>query len=107
MKSFPPKPALNAPAVTVQIEETTAASLAAYPNCYRVIPPNGRRCDFTGLGHAKLYQVLGPNGVARPHVRVVNLRTPGAARGQTLFHVGDMLRFLDGLAQETQENNTN
>ena len=107
MKSFPPKPVRSTPAVTVQIDETAAASLADYPNCYRVIPPNGRRCDFTGLGHAKLYQVLGPNGMARPHVRVVNLRTPGAARGQTLFHVGDMLRFLDGLAQESQDATTN
>ncbi len=64
------------------------------------IPPNGRSCQFTGLKHAKLYNLLGADGLARKRVRVVNLRTPGAKRGQTLFHVGDMLQFLDGLARE-------
>ena len=47
-----------------------------------------------------MHQILGPNGIARGKVRVANLRLPGAAHGQTLFHVGDMLRFLDELAQE-------
>lgn len=89
----------------VHIEEAALPATAVeYPNRYVTIPPNGRRCEVTGLGHAKLYQILGPNGVARPHVRVANLRTPGAARGQTLFHMGDMLRFLDGLASESQNN---
>jgi hypothetical protein len=104
MKTAALKPANNG--VTLQIEETETPP-TEYPNRYVTIPPNGRRCEFTGLGHAKLYQILGPNGMARRHVRVANLRTPGAARGQTLFHVGDMLRFLDGLAQESQDNSTN
>ena len=64
------------------------------------IPPNGRSCQFTGLKHAKLYHLLATGGLARKHVRVVNLRTPGAKRGQTLYHVGDMLQFLDTLARE-------
>jgi len=51
------------------------------------------------LGHAKLYHILSAGGIVRRKVRVANLRTPGAARGQTLFHVGDMLRFLDELAE--------
>lgn len=68
------------------------------------IPPNGKRCEFTGLGQAKLYTVLGAGGPARRKVRVANLRTPGATRGQTLFHVGDMLRFLDELANEQAAN---
>jgi hypothetical protein len=83
---------------TVVIEKEQITRPAVYPNRYATIPPNGRRCEFTGLGHAKLYQMLGVNGIARRKVRVANLRTPGAARGQTLFHVGDMLRFLDELA---------
>jgi hypothetical protein len=62
------------------------------------IPPNGRCCQFTGLKHARLYRLLADGGLAREHVRIVNLRTPGAKRGQTLFHVGDMLEFLDSLA---------
>jgi hypothetical protein len=83
---------------TVMIEPDPAMRPAEYPNRYATIPPNGRRCEFTGLGHAKLYQILGVDGIARRKVRVANLRMPGAARGQTLFHVGDMLRFLDELA---------
>jgi hypothetical protein len=83
--------------------QTQSAELNAgdgYPNRYAPIPPNGKRCEFTGLGHAKLYTVLAAGGPARKKVRVANLRTPGASRGQTLFHVGDMLRFLDDLAAE-------
>ena len=64
------------------------------------IPPNGQSCQFTGLKHAKLYHLLACGGIARKRVRVVNLRTPGAKRGQTLFHVGDMLQFLDALSRE-------
>jgi len=83
---------------TVTIEQEPVVRPAEYPNRYATIPPNSRRCEFTGLGHAKLYQILGAEGIARSKVRVANLRMPGTARGQTLFHVGDMLRFLDALA---------
>jgi len=80
------------------IEQEPKARAAAYPNRYTPIPPNGGRCEFTGLKHAKLYHLLSPGGIARGKVRVANVRTPGAKRGRTLFHVGDMLRFLDELA---------
>jgi hypothetical protein len=56
------------------------------------IPANGQSCPYTGLKHARLYKLLGENGAAREFVRVVNRKT--------LFHVGDMLRFLDNLALE-------
>jgi hypothetical protein len=69
---------------------------AEYPNRYSPIPPNGQQCPFTGLKHAKLYQLL--KGEAKKNVRVVNLREDGATRGKTLFHVGDMLKWLDSLA---------
>ena len=69
-----------------------------FPDRYAPIPPNGRRCDFSGLGHARLYQLL--NGPARPFVRVASLREPGAKRGTRLFHVGDLLNYLDRLAAE-------
>lgn len=69
-----------------------------YPNRYAPIVPNGEKCQFTGLGHARLYQLL--NGPARKHVRVASLREPGKTRGTRLFHVGDLLRFLDKLASE-------
>ena len=74
--------------------------LLRYPNRYTPIPPNGKRCEFTGMKHAKLYDMLSVGGIARNKVRVANLRSPGTNRGQTLFHVGDMLRFLDELAAE-------
>lgn len=69
-----------------------------HPNCYAAIPPNGKVCSFTGMRHTHLYTLLSEGGSARPFVRVVNLREPGASKGKTLFHVGDMMKFLDELA---------
>lgn len=71
-----------------------------YPNCYRTIPSNGEICTYSGLKHAKLYKMLSENGCARPYVRTVQLRDPGAAKGVTLYHVGDLMRYLDKLAAE-------
>jgi hypothetical protein len=82
------------------IERTESATAAEYPNRYSAIPPNGQQCEFTGLKHAKLYQLL--DGSAKGKVRVANLREPGATRGKTLFHVGDMLRYLDSLASQQE-----
>ena len=88
---------------TFVIEEPSAA--ASQPvDRWSPIPPNGQRCQFTGLKHAKLYHLLSGDGHVRKRVRVVNLRTPGATRGQTLFHVGDMLQFLDEMAREQGES---
>lgn len=84
--------------------EETGEAVSREVDRWSPIPPNGQSCQFTGLKHAKLYNLLGADGLARSHVRVVNLRTPGAKRGQTLFNVGDMLRFLDGLAKEQAGN---
>jgi hypothetical protein len=83
---------------TIVIEENGSSVQAEYPNRYAPIPPNGKRCEFTGLKHSKLYHILCAGGPVRRKVRVANLRSPGANRGQTLFHVGDMLRYLDELA---------
>jgi hypothetical protein len=82
----------------IDIEEST--STGAYPNSYAPIPANGQSCPHTGLKHAHLYKLLGEKGSAREFVRVVNLRDPKARHGKTLFHVGDMFRFLDRLALE-------
>jgi hypothetical protein len=73
-----------------------------YPNAYAAVPPNDQRCAITGLGHAHLYQLL--KGALRGKVRVVSLREPNAKRGKLLFHVGDMLRYLDGLATAQRVN---
>lgn len=81
--------------VEVIVEETAKPT---YPNCYAAIPSNGKVCPHTGLKHTHMYSLLSSSGRARPYVRVVNLRQPGARKGKTLFHVGDFIRFLDGLA---------
>lgn len=69
-----------------------------YPDRCTPIPANGLR--FTGLRDAKLYHLLSGGGPARARVRMANLRNAGAKRGQTLFHAGDMLLYLDELAGE-------
>lgn len=70
-----------------------------YPNLYRPIPANGKACHYTGLKHARLYKLLN-NSSARKTIRVVQLRDPGAAKGVTLYHVGDLMLFLDRLAAQ-------
>lgn len=75
------------------------AGETAYPSAYTAVVPNGGICPISGLKHAQLYQQL-LRGEAARHVRTVILRTPGATRGKLLFHVGDMLRWLDGLAAQ-------
>lgn len=74
-----------------------------YPNVYIPVVPNGRACPVTGLKHALLYRQL-IKGEAAKHVRVARLREPGASRGKMLFHVGDMLKWLNGLAAEQAHN---
>jgi hypothetical protein len=85
---------------TTRIDIEEDASAGEYPNSYAPIPANGQSCPHTGLKHAHLYKLLGDKGSAREFVRVVNLRDPNARHGKTLFHVGDMLRFLDRIALE-------
>ena len=89
---------MNKQLTRIDIEED--ASAEGYPNSYAPIPANGQSCPHTGLKHAHLYKLLAEKGAAREFVRVVNLRDPKARHGKTLFHVGDILRFLDRLALE-------
>lgn len=84
---------------TIEVELEEDQNLD-YPNCYAPIPPNKSMCPHTGLRHTHLYSLLNAGGAARPYVRVVNLKQPGARKGKTLFHVGDFLRYLDRLAAE-------
>jgi hypothetical protein len=73
-----------------------------YPNAYVALPPNRPTvtCPHTGLRHAHLLKLLKPGGLAVGKVRVVYLREPGARHGKTLYHLGDMLRWLDQLAAQ-------
>ena len=81
-----------------KIETASDERQAEYPNLYTAIPPNGKVCPHTGLKHTHLYMLLAPGGAARAHVRVAQLRQPGARRGKTLFHVGDFFRYLESVA---------
>jgi len=85
---------------TLQIAESSATAESTYPNAYTAIPPNGKTCPHTGLGHSHLYQLLSEAGLARPYVRTLSLRQPGSRKGKCLFHVGDFLAFLDALASQ-------
>jgi hypothetical protein len=70
-----------------------------YPDVYRPVVPNGRRCEITGMTHGWLYRALLHGEMGR-RVRVLTLKEPGATRGKLMFHVGDALRWLDSLAEE-------
>ena len=83
-----------------QTEESEAST--TYPDIWCEIPPNGKVCPHTGLKHAKLYSMFARGGLARNYVRVANLRNPGAKQGKTLFHLGDMRRFLDKVAADQE-----
>jgi hypothetical protein len=89
----------NRPVTQFMIAEQETRS-PDYPNCYAAIPPNGKLCQWTGLKHGQLYKLLTGEGAARHSVRVANLKLPGASKGKTLFHVGDLLHYLDSLAEQ-------
>ena len=85
---------------TFLIQDGAQPAGREYPNAYAALPisSQGVVCSHTGLRHAHLAKLLKPGGLAAPHVRVVFLREPGARHGKTLFHMGDILRWLDSLA---------
>jgi hypothetical protein len=88
------------------VRETTQRDVEpSFPDRYAKIPANGQFCEYSGLGHSRLYQLL--NGPAKNFVRVASLREPGAKRGTRLFHVGDLLRFLNRLAEEQRGESSN
>src|SRR5437899_12818235 len=87
--------------IEVRNSSTTDCEKAdEYPDIWVEIPPNGKTCPHTGLKHAKLYSLFPKGGLARQHVRVANLRNPGAKQGKTIFHLGDFMKFLDELAAQ-------
>jgi hypothetical protein len=61
-------------------------------------PPNGKRCQHTGLTHGRAYSLF-LKGPARKFVRSVSLAEPGK-RGTRLFNVADALAYLDRLSRE-------
>lgn len=66
---------------------------------YLPVPSGSKRCPVSGFSPATFRrEVL--DGPGRDHVRIVSLRKPGKSRGQHLYHAGDLLRWLDRLAEE-------
>lgn len=86
--------------VELDTSNAGAGETNPYPNRYVPIVPNGCICQWTGLKHGHLYKLLGPQGRAHDFVRVVVLKEPRARHGKTLFHLGDMLQFLDSMAEQ-------
>lgn len=84
--------------VTISIPDD-ANPIDKYPDRYSEIPKNGQICQYTGLKHAALYRLLSNAGEFRDYVRVIQIRRPGASRGKTMFHVGDILKRFDELAR--------
>ena len=68
-------------------------------NRYLPAPKNGAVCPISGFGHSRFYQKV-VNGAGRKHVRIVDLREPGEARGTKFYHVGDLLGWLNSLAEK-------
>jgi hypothetical protein len=69
-------------------------------NISRPLPANGQHCEYSGLGHTRLYRLLCNPGDARAHVRLASLRKPGQARTTGLYRVGDLVAYLLRLAEE-------
>lgn len=94
------KLALQPPASAPVIDLAAPASPDPGLNIFRPIPPNGRSCAYSGLGHSRLYRLLVNPGPARKFVRVCSLKQPGQSRATQLYHVGDLLAYLTHLAEE-------
>ena len=88
------------PAKTSAPIATTPAHQPATPEFIRL--PVRRKCPYTGLSRAKLYQLISPcaENQFRPPVKSVSLRTPGAIKGVRLIHYASLLNFLHSLSSE-------
>lgn len=71
-------------------------------NRYAPVPANGKLCAVSGFGHARFYQKV-INGPGRQHVRLVDLRESGESRGTKFYHVGDMLAWMNSLADQQRK----
>ena len=92
--------------LTLPPEKTSAPAAApatdhsAAPEFIRL--PVRRKCPYTGLSRAKLYQLISPcaENQFRPPVKSVSLRTPGAVKGVRLIHYASLLGYLHSLGNE-------
>jgi len=60
------------------------------------VPPNGKHCTFTGLGHSMFYALIERAG---KHIEVADLRLPSETRAARLVEKASLHRFLVALAE--------
>ena len=73
------------------------------PDAYTTLPTKGKRCPYTGRSAAWYYRRI-LKGDARKHIRCIHEREPGSSRGTWMVHIGDLLAWLNRVA-ETQDKN--
>jgi len=66
---------------------------------YLPAPSGSQRCPVSGFGRSTFYREV-IQGAGRDHVRVFDLRKPGQVRARKYYHAGDLLRWLDCVAEE-------
>lgn len=62
-------------------------------------PSGSDRCPVSGFSHGTFYREV-INGPGRDHVRILDFRHKGQRRAKKYFHAGDLLRWLNRLAEE-------
>ncbi len=74
---------------------TSATSASAKPEWLRM-PGRGKRCPFTGLTKATLYNLAVPNAANErcPPVKSVVIRKRGALRGVRLISYDSLMAYL-------------
>ena len=82
------------------IEETENIPDARILNIYRPVPPNGKKCPVTGMGHSGFYSRIINDPKVRQKVRIVQFKKPHQTRAQCFYHVGDLLQYFNELAEQ-------
>ena len=79
---------------------------AADETLYIRLPKPGERCAITGLGRAKLNELILPNprNKRRPPVESVSLKQPGQAKGVRLIVRKSLLDYCEKFGLKTREN---
>lgn len=92
--------------VIIRPSDGTDEMVLRSPDAYLPVPPNDKTCPFSGRGHHWFYKTI-INGPARKHIRLIHDIQPKGKRGTWMYHIGDLIDFLNGLAeaQKKQSNN--
>ena len=72
------------------------------PDAWTTLPKKGKQCPYTGRSAAWYYRRI-LQGEARKHIRTIHEREPGSNRGAWMIHIGDLLAYLNRLAEAQNE----